>query len=806
MKINKLINSFKAGLMSQIMRSRLDIKDVVNACEEIDNFHVLPVGGANRRMGLVAKKFNPLSGDDSFKFEDTGEYSGYSFNIEGEDFYFLFNTANPLNGNYLYGVAYPPEASSNFCRIFDSEGNEQVIRVFGGYYETGPFQAFNGFNNGSYQNEFHDYLQNQFYPKQLNYSQLSAKTVMFCDPSGSSIPFYITRDHTPDPAGSLVPKKYFILAPWCCDYSMLARTYNSNYYVPMTPNVVPYGLRNTNTSYVLGVTDIYAGAECSSGTRYKVTGTPHTEKWMKIVAIPKQVLPEDWYTANNPTFTKGAGIWFKGFQAFDGKEFAGFAHKYHSQNATHVAFYATFSVGGDYAVDTSDFALSIWNGITGFPKTVNVHRGLPCFANAGVEKNGIYFGAINANNLAGFQNFMQSTLYQDASTDGSGIMYFSTADKASRGFNLLLNEGKTHEIKWIFSRRNLHIGTGNGEHQLLFTDSATQPLSERWYAIKVGSTQSVNIQPVEGDRKIFYVTDNGKVIRVLSVENKDYDSVDLELTNFLVKLPSPVIKMQWSEAHRSLLALTESGLVYAFTISELNQVVAPSTLSQEHEYPIVDIIANGSGYRFILSKLTTPFPAEYTNVIAGTDLDLVRGVDITAERAKFLDTSISYIVGTTNIEDFFELHRGKTLSCYKNASATEYTVNVPIGYNKGDSLSFLPANVNGDTLSIGMKYLSKLITFPIEDGSRYGSPIGDVKRIDRATVMLHESGKCEIGNPDSSTYEVENLSNTAYSTVNANVDFPDSPDTMVRVLIQTDEPVPLTVIGASFRMVDYEGE
>jgi hypothetical protein len=154
--------------------------------------------------------------------------------------------------------------------------------------------------------------------------------------------------------------------------------------------------------------------------------------------------------------------------------------------------------------------------------------------------------------------------------------------------------------------------------------------------------------------------------------------------------------------------------------------------------------------------------------------------------------------------DYYEQFRGQTLVAIINTAGvlTNTTFVVPIGYNAGDSLSFVPAN----TVWVGKKYLSKLKTFPIEQGSQYGTAIGDVKRIHRGTALLYNSGKAKMGSDDSTLYDLEELNLTTMKTLNHKHDMPDSPDTLYQCVIQTDEPVPLNISGIALSGISHSGE
>jgi hypothetical protein len=64
-KFNKLQNSFSSGELSPKLRGRTDIKEYFQGCEQLENFFILPSGGATRRPGTQYIGDDTLIGNSS---------------------------------------------------------------------------------------------------------------------------------------------------------------------------------------------------------------------------------------------------------------------------------------------------------------------------------------------------------------------------------------------------------------------------------------------------------------------------------------------------------------------------------------------------------------------------------------------------------------------------------------------------------------------------------------------------------------------------------------------------------------------
>ena len=107
-------------------------------------------------------------------------------------------------------------------------------------------------------------------------------------------------------------------------------------------------------------------------------------------------------------------------------------------------------------------------------------------------------------------------------------------------------------------------------------------------------------------------------------------------------------------------------------------------------------------------------------------------------------------------------------------------------------------------------YVAKIITQPIYDGDSgiNLSPVGDIHRIDRATVQVDKSGGFKAGTVEDGLEKLvpaekivgENFTGTV------NIQVPNSPDVEAKVIIVSDTDTPLHISGVALRGTSYAGD
>ena len=107
-------------------------------------------------------------------------------------------------------------------------------------------------------------------------------------------------------------------------------------------------------------------------------------------------------------------------------------------------------------------------------------------------------------------------------------------------------------------------------------------------------------------------------------------------------------------------------------------------------------------------------------------------------------------------------------------------------------------------------FIAKIITQPIYDGDGgiNLSPVGDIHRIDRATVQIDKSGGFKAGTVEDGLEKLvpaekivgENFTGTV------NIQVPNSPDVEAKVIIVSDTDTPLHISGVALRGTSYAGD
>lgn len=745
MKFSKIITTFKNGLVSPLLRGRTDVQGIESGAEEFFNFYVDSTGSSRRRPPL-RDAGNPHSANEKIAHTAGQPHNiqSFGFTILGQDFVFSFDKNQFFNAvGTANSLLTDPLRGSKYLRIHSASGTTPTVypvQVFGQAtdFSAAAFkrlEAWNttGTNSGTSTTGLNHYLSRTL--DIVQFTQVSDRTVVFTTKAG--FPFCVSlvtlKSENSDSDAQI--QNSFIMYPYFVNLSILSRQSVGllEYQCPIAPINYPFNARNSDTSAKVIVERVAPGTnQPSSGLMYT-----NAMGYLHVVKIPQKIHNNDY------TYFEGA---FVRVTTQDSKEAVYFLTQQDGTQTVSGVIYRRYlaigCVGGDpLPAGTSSFVISSWNDALGFPRITTTYKARLMFGNAGLNpeehiwggdnSNTVWAAAINKNSIFDYQGMMADTLIQDIGTsDVSGLLYYNSTNTAQRGFGLAFADGEGEEMRWMMPRRRLHLGTTKGEYQITVTatfdrDSADQS--------KIGTISSDYIQPVGGDRKIIYCANDGQELRYISVEDRDYESVDGKLNATLAGLDITIQKIVWFERMRVLLILTTDYQVYALSLDSLLQINAFSKWT--FSVDVVDICATGS-YAFI-----TYFDAAYGG----------------------------YKYAQFNLDD-------------------PATRNIHLDF--------------GTT-----PYKSRVRSMPIEGGSQFGSAVGDITRIDRATIQVFDSGNFYYGSEDGHLYKTENLPDDgSVITKNYSLQLPQSPDVEVFVIIETEADTPLNISGIAVRGVSYQGE
>ncbi|NBP03191.1 MAG: hypothetical protein EBU90_24420 [Proteobacteria bacterium] len=359
------------------------------------------------------------------------------------------------------------------------------------------------------------------------------------------------------------------------------------------------------------------------------------------------------------------------------------------------------------------------------------------------------------------------------------------------GINLTILSNEYNGIKWIYPFNDLIIGTQGTIHvvapnttQQVFSASNIQSFS----ALGRGC---LPIRPRQIDSSLLFVQRSGEMVLSLQGgERGGYVANDISLTsNHLFK--TGIKQIAYQERPDSILwVVRNDGKLIGLTINETQEVKGWHI----HELGgdgIIENIAiipspNGNYDDIYLTVLrddvrTIEYMAEYFN-----QYDLI-------EDAYFVDCGKTYSGTATKTITGLSHLAGKTVTVLANGA-----VHPPVVVSGGGSVTL---NYNVTKAHIGYNYTSKMVTLPIEGGTRKGTPIGKTKRINKCGIRVLNSVGGKIGTENKTSIIASrtgnNNMNQAVSLFSGThtVSIGGAYETESRIEVTQEQPLPMTILA-----------
>ena len=141
------------------------------------------------------------------------------------------------------------------------------------------------------------------------------------------------------------------------------------------------------------------------------------------------------------------------------------------------------------------------------------------------------------------------------------------------------------------------------------------------------------------------------------------------------------------------------------------------------------------------------------------------------------------------------MFHGTTVTALEDGNVvTTHAVGAGGSFTLGEEID---TSVGRKEIVVGLPYTSKMQTLPIDTAGQAGAGIGDAVRIDRINIILYHSYTGKFGS-DSANLEDIVYPSTPYSG-GLIFELPSTPDRLGQVIIETDTPYPLTVLGMTLR-------
>ena len=369
------------------------------------------------------------------------------------------------------------------------------------------------------------------------------------------------------------------------------------------------------------------------------------------------------------------------------------------------------------------------------------------------------------------------------------------------------------EIRWLNSGKGLFVGTATKEY---IAQIGTNNLSIEVQSYHGGISRA----SASGSNTVFFVSKTGRsvVSMTFSDDNGAYVATDLNVLNDDIihegtdNRLTRIDQIIWQESMSTLWCLLSNGKIIGVSMNRGTELRAWNKM----------IIDEAVVYHMFV---VDSFDEKYTPLFIQASNDLIPDTEFSLQMADRFESSL--LIPETSVAEssenayFFDF---SSLPIYQSSSAT---VSVPsyfdgtdvdvISYDEDGRLYVqedVPASSGTITLEqpvvrsiVGYNYTSKIKTLDLEVGpNQLVNSQGDVVRVDRATWKLYKTWGGNYGAMDDAEvetlYRFEQMTGQEEFTGEERTDIPASPDDQNKVILESEGPYPLNVIGLILRGVN----
>lgn len=384
-----------------------------------------------------------------------------------------------------------------------------------------------------------------------------------------------------------------------------------------------------------------------------------------------------------------------------------------------------------------------WGGERGFPGTCCGFDQRLLFASNLVEIDTIW-NSRKGNLLF----FTQDKLIQDATTDVSGLNYFGPL-ASTDAFSYYPAADNINAITWMSSQRNLHIGTFSTEYIADYVNGVYGPPTS--FEIRPQTFYGgTGVRAEKQGNTTLFIARSGKQLRDFSYSDNNGSNLSRDLSILADQLfahgfvsgeyQSLVFtQMCWQESESVLWLLTSLGSLVSMTLDESGQAAGwarhviggsdvkvksicclPSGSGQSDElWLVVERTVNSTTVQYI-EKLTKPFE----------NLLYVNTSTADADLPVYLDSAV-YVVqaSSTTVPGLSHLEGEEVYCLADGVKQGPFTV----------SSGAITLTNAAEKIIVGLAYVSKIQTLPIEAGSIIGSAQILLKRVEQVLIKLYKS-------------------------------------------------------------------
>lgn len=444
---------------------------------------------------------------------------------------------------------------------------------------------------------------------------------------------------------------------------------------------------------------------------------------------------------------------------------------------------ASVTISGDLIAD-DEYELGAFSETTGFPAHVTLFEERLVFANTASEPQTLFFSV-----GGDYTNFTAGTDNDDA-------------------LSYTIGSNQVNVIQYLSSSRSLIVGTSGAEFNVRATEDA--PISPTNIVIKQQARHgSSNVQPIAVDNKVLFIQRASRKLReiVYDFNSDSFLAPDLTiLADHITESGVKEIALQ-QEPSNNIWAVLNNGKLGCLTYRREENVVAwtshqiagefgsdswghvesvaiiPGDLDEDEVYFLVKRTINGSTKRYVEKMMPFDFGTDVTDCF-------------------FVDSGFTYDSAATTTITGLDHLEGETVSVLADGSSHP---------DKTVSSGQITLDRSSSKVHVGLGFNSTLQTMRIDSGSQEGSAQGKTKRIRDVTVRLYRSVGLLVGEDESTLDRIPfrssaNAMGQAVPLFNGDktIEFRGGFDPDGFIVIQQNQPLPLTVIAIYPRMQTFD--
>jgi len=433
---------------------------------------------------------------------------------------------------------------------------------------------------------------------------------------------------------------------------------------------------------------------------------------------------------------------------------------------------------------STDWALGAFSASTGYPAAVAFYEQRLVFASTTQQPQTLFFSVGGS-----FEDFA-------AGVDGDDALTYT------------LGSNQVNIIRYLQAGRVLLVGTSGGE--FVVTSSEDAPLSPTNAVVKRQATYgSADIQPVQVANVTLFVQRAKRKLRelVFDLNTDSYQAPDMTiLAEHITEGGIKQMSLQ-QEPDNVVWCVLENGKFVGMTYRREENVIAwhehvlggafgsdafghvesvatiPGDLNEDDTYLVVKRTIDGGTKRYI---------EYFSSFEFGDDV----------EDAFFVDSGLTYSgSAVTSISGLNHLE-GQTVSILANGA---------VHPDKTVSSGAITLDYSATKVHIGLNYSSTLQTMRIEAGGTEGTAQGKTKRIHEVVLRLFRTVGVKVGSSETELDRIPFRSSAAAMTAaiplftgDKEIEFRGGFDTDGFVVVQQDQPLPLTIIGIFPRLITFD--